>query len=62
MTKHKIVYTLRIHLALVEMGFKYKWQMQNPCNPNYYCWVYEETPEFLDAFIRISKEGRNGRK
>lgn len=61
MSNVKIIYSLRIHIALQNMGFKYQTEMKNPHNPRFNCWVYEETPEFLIAFDAILKEGeRNG--
>ena len=57
MSNVKIIYSLRIHIALQAMGFNYITEMKNPSNNNYNCWVYEETPELLEAFDRILKGG-----
>ena len=49
-TKYKIIYSLKIHIALQAQGFKSQMEMKNPSNPRFNCWVYEETPELLKAF------------
>ena len=43
--KYKIIYSLKIHIALQAQGFKSETEMKNPYNPRFNCWVYEETPE-----------------
>lgn len=48
--KYKIIYSLKIHIALQAQGFKSEVEMKNPSNPRFNCWVYEETPELLKAF------------
>ena len=48
--KYKIIYSLKIHIALQAQGFKSEMEMKNPSNPRLNCWVYEETPELLKAF------------
>ena len=52
----KIIYSLRIHLKLQEMGFKYLTEMKNPQNMRFNCWVYEATPQLLEAFDDILRE------
>lgn len=52
----KIIYSLRIHLKLQEMGFKYLTEMKNPQNIRFNCWVYEATPQLLEAFDNILRE------
>ena len=56
-TKYKIIYSLKIHIALQTQGFKSKTEMKNPYNPMFNCWVYEETPELLKAFDALLIEG-----
>lgn len=56
--KHKIIYSLWIHIELQAQGFSYITEMKNPKNPQYNCWVYEETPELLEAFCALIKGGR----
>lgn len=53
----KIIYSLRIHLKLQEMGFKYLIEMKNPQNMRFNCWVYEATPQLLEAFDNILTSG-----
>lgn len=51
----KIIYSLRLHLALKNLGFAPIEQMQNPNRPGLTCWVYEITPQLLesiDAYMR----------
>ena len=57
--KMKIVYSLRVHIQLQNMGFNHIYEMKNPNMPQFYCWVYESSPEFLAAFEAIIK-GRGG--
>ena len=54
--KVKIIYSLRIHIALQQQGFCYVAEMKNPQNPKYNCWVYLETPAFLAAFDALVRE------
>ena len=49
-SKLKIIYSLRIHIALQRQGFNCISEMKNPQNPQFNCWVYEETSELLEAF------------
>lgn len=56
--KVKIVYSLKIHIILQQMGFVYLTEMKNPNNSRLNCWVYEETPEFLKAFNTLVEGGR----
>lgn len=59
-TKVKIIYSLRVHIALQQMGFKYITEMRNPLNPHLNCWVYpvsEELYASLDALL--GEGGRN---
>lgn len=55
----KIIYSLRIHLKLQEMGFKYLTEMKNPQNMRFNCWVYEATPQLLEAFDNILREAED---
>ena len=58
--KLKIVYSLRIHIALQQQGFSYIMEMKNPHNQHLNCWVYSDTPEFQRAFAQlIGEECRN---
>jgi hypothetical protein len=55
-SKVKIVYSLRIHIALQQQGFSYMTEMKNPQNPHLNCWVYAATPDFLAAFEALVGE------
>lgn len=61
MLKTKIIYTLRIHIQLQLAGFVPLMEMKNPRNPNFTCWIYENTPEFNDFFEKILQEGSEKR-
>lgn len=56
----KVIYSLRVHIALQQQGFSPVAEMKNPNNPKYNCWVYLESPELLAALDALIKEG--GRK
>ena len=52
-SKIKVIYSLRIHVALQQMGINYLTEMKNPKNTQLNCWVYEETPEFKKALDNL---------
>ena len=54
--KVKIVYSLRIHVALQQQGFVHITEMKNPQNPHLNCWVYAATPDFEAAFEALMGE------
>ena len=56
-SKVKIVYSLRLHIALQQQGFFHIMEMKNPYNQKFNCWVYEETSEFLKAFDSLVGQG-----
>ena len=51
----KVVYSLKMHIALQNKGFQYLTEMKNPNNTKFNCWVYAATPEFLEAFDNFIK-------
>lgn len=51
----KVIYSLKIHIALQQQGFQYLTEMKNPNNPRFNCWVYEETPDLQAAFDALLK-------
>lgn len=53
----KIIYSLKVHIALQMRGFEYLTEMKNPNNKLLNCWVYEETPQFIQAFNEIVNRG-----
>ena len=56
--KVKIVYSLRIHVALQQKGFVHITEMKNPQNPHLNCGVYAVTPDFTAAFEALMGEVR----
>lgn len=50
---NKIIYSLRVYIALKERGIEPITTTQNPNKPNFLCWIYERTPELLDALDEI---------
>ena len=53
----KIIYSLKLHIALQKRGFICLTEMKNPHNPQYTCWVYAATPELLAAFDALLEGG-----
>lgn len=49
----KVIYSLRVHIALQQMGFTPVAEMTNPGNPHFNCWVYEESEELLSCFDKL---------
>lgn len=58
---YKVVYSLRVHLALQRMGFNFETEMKNPQRPQFNCWVYLRTPEFIAAFENLVGGNNDGR-
>ena len=54
---YKIIYSLKIHIALQAQGFEYLTEMKNPKDKRFNCWVYEETPALKEAFDALVREG-----
>ena len=54
--KYKIIYSLKLHIALQAKGFSAQTEMKNPNNSRFNCWVYEETPEFIQAYDSLLKK------
>lgn len=53
----KVIYSLKLHIQLQNLGFKYLIEMKNPSNPAFLCWVYEDTEAFHNAFDKLLAEG-----
>jgi hypothetical protein len=53
----KIIYSLKLHIALQKKGFVCLTEMKNPQNPRYNCWVYAATPDLLAAFDALLEGG-----
>lgn len=45
MLKNRIIYSRKIMLQLVKMGVYPVETIKNPFQPQYWCWVFEDTPE-----------------
>lgn len=56
-TNVKVIYSLRVHIALQQQGFKYITEMRNPQNPHLNCWVYEATPALYASLNTLLGEG-----
>ena len=54
----KIVFSKWIAYKLRLKGFKILKTLPNYHQPNLDCWVFEDTPEFEQAFGAIVKEGQ----
>lgn len=61
MQKNKIIYSLRVNLALIEAGFMPINVMPNPKFPKYDCWIFEYTPEFEEALNKVLGGISNGK-
>jgi hypothetical protein len=55
----KVIYSLRIHVALQQMGINYLTEMKNPKNTRFNCWVYEETPGLKAALNKLMGGGQS---
>lgn len=49
----KVIYSLRVYLALQERGFYPIATTINPQNPKLMCWIYEKDEEFIKALDEI---------
>ena len=52
----KTIYTKRVAYELRKQGFPIVRVEVNPNKPQFDCWVFEETPELLEAFIKITSK------
>lgn len=57
----KVIYSLRIHVALQQMGINYLTEMKNPKNTQLNCWVYEDNANLRNALDSLMQKGGNGR-
>ena len=57
--KYKTIFSLRIKQQLKELGIEPLFETDNTKKQGFKCWVYEESPAFLDAFAEAigKKEG-----
>ena len=56
-SKIKIIYSLRVHIALQQLGFAHMTEMKNPKHPHLNCWVYAVTPDLLASLEALIGEG-----
>lgn len=57
--QRKVIYSMRVMLALVERGHMPEAVMPNPQNTKYNCWVFVETDELkadLDSILGARSE------
>lgn len=52
------VYTRRIAYELRKEGFKILEVKINKTNPFYNVWVFEDTPDFKQAFLRLAEQSK----
>lgn len=57
----KVIYSLRIHVALQQMGINYLTEMKNPKNAQLNCWVYEDNANLRNALDSLMQKGGNGK-
>lgn len=56
--KYKTIYTLYIKQELKKLGFEPVLENDNINKPGFKCWIYEATPAFMSAFIKIAEGGK----
>lgn len=52
----KIIYTRWLAYELRRQGFPIVRVEVNPNKPQFDCWVFAETPEFIAAFAKLVKD------
>lgn len=57
----KVIYSLRIHVALQQMGICHLTEMKNPKNASLNCWVYEDNAELRNALDSLMEKGGRGK-
>jgi len=53
----KVIYSLRLHVALAQMGIYHLTEMKNPKNSRLNCWVYENNEELKNALDTLMIRG-----
>lgn len=56
MHKEKTIFAKWLAVELIRQGFPVIRTEQQYNKPQYYCWVFEETPEFLTAFANTANK------
>lgn len=60
-TTTKVIFSKRIMIRLLEMGFRPIDTFPNPTNPQFMCWAFEWTDEFDAALCQVlSVAGQKG--
>lgn len=54
----KIIYSRWLAMELIKQGFPVVRVERNPSKPEFYCWVFAETDEFIIAFANIANKAR----
>ena len=54
--QEKIIYTKRLAYELRKQGYPIVRVEVNPNKPQFDCWVFEETPELIQALIKITNK------
>lgn len=52
-TTTKVIFSKRIMIRLLEMGFRPVDTFPNPTNPQFMCWAFEWTDEFDAALCQV---------
>ena len=58
MRNYKTIFSLRIRLVLRDLGIEPIMESVNPYKQHLKCWMYEETPELLEALNTIMKKDK----
>lgn len=56
------VYTKKMTVVLVGMGYKVVGTFPNPKNPKLTVWVFKNEGNFKEDFLKLMKEVRHGRR
>lgn len=57
--KEKVIFTRKLAYQLNAMGFKIIEVRPNPHHPQYDCYVFEETEEFLEIFYKLANPAKH---
>lgn len=60
MQNYKTIFSLRIRLALRDLGFEPVMETVNPYKRHLKCWVYEETEALKEALDEVIGGERHG--
>lgn len=56
--KEKVIFAKWLAVELCKQGFQVLRTEPQIHNPQLYCWIFEETPEFLTAFANTANKTR----